>query len=136
MKKIKKHYILLISIFIFSFCSCNKGNELIIEKDTNVIINSMYYVKIYFRNSSTKIINAYIDCNEPIRTIDTGSFEIKECRKLLMVDNDTVKIRFIPTKTGLDEFNKISLLVRENNSRFQIIDTTFEYFVTPTRPRL
>ncbi len=135
MGKTLTHYIthiksLYIIGLILTLISCNTNkikNEVIIEHENYAELNKEYFVKIFF-NNKCKIRRAYFDCLSSNRKLDS-SYRIEGCTKQLSVEDDTIKVSFIPTIIGDKKFEDITIVYQDLDKKVYLLDTTFYYKV-------
>jgi hypothetical protein len=76
-----------------------------------------------------KIMAAFFDCKHGNNAqLDTNK-KIKNCTKELVIENDSVKIYLEPAKIGSNKFEDLTLLLKDQESNYSYIDTTFYFKV-------
>lgn len=133
---------------LFVVNSCTKttqtGNSALVyptpEKVT-ILIDSVIYVdsptciKLAFKNTHFRIVEAYFDCGtKEEREVSADGREIKDCNKKLLVEDDTVKINVAYNKVGKQQFHDVTLLCfDENKKELSFVDTSFSLNIVPIR---
>jgi len=121
---------ILFGLMFLSSCKNKKDYEskVVIFKNDKFIVNEKARIRIVSEKRSNRIINAYFDClGEPV--VDEDKEAIVGCDKEFVVKNDTIRIQFVPTKIGKGKFEDIRVLLKDDDGKYLVIDTTFYYEV-------
>lgn len=133
---------IFIILILFTTCRHATGSEGIQENNQYLKIkfnnekpkiNDEICALIYFENKKTRIDKAYFGCDSNASKIENG--QIIGCGQKLWVDNDTVKICFVPTHIGTYECQGIKLLYIDSNDNYRITDTSFSFIIIDTIPK-
>jgi hypothetical protein len=87
-----------------------------------------FLARIFLKESGLELVDAFIDCDSVGRiSVDTTTYNVSGCRKGLVIKDDTIRIGFRPTSTGLKDFDGITILARDSKRIFRIIKYSFTY---------
>jgi len=145
------------AIIFISFFACKKKTDLVQYKDghqlltvndlntdgskaqipkigiispDSIVAGDELVVKIFLKDSNLKIADAFVGCeNVSAQAVDTTTYKVSGCSTGLVVQNDTIFIGFRPSKLGLNEFQEITILTRDNDMVFRTIKYSFTYRV-------
>jgi hypothetical protein len=101
-----------------------------INSPDSIVAGDELVAKIFLKDSNLEIADAFVGCeNVSAQVVDTTTYKVSGCSTGLVVQNDTIFIGFRPSKLGLNEFQEITILTRDNERVFRIIKYSFTYRV-------
>lgn len=134
---------LIFALTLFTFLGCRESTPFKLDKhlseigfkikyDSSPIVGREICACLYFDDSRYQIKQGYFDClNCKPELVDEKNGIINGCNNKLYMDNDTVKICLTPAETGLYQFHKITLLIKDKSNAYFVADTTFSFNVQP-----
>jgi len=99
-------------------------------------VNEKFKAQIYLGDKNYRLIAAYFDCQLVANpTVDTVVYTANDykrldgCKKELFVKNDTIRIEFQPTTSGIKTFSEITILTLDKEQIFRTQNYSFRYYV-------
>jgi hypothetical protein len=115
-----------------------KLDEFKIEKISpdSITTGQKFLAKVFFTSKDIELVAAYIDCDAvEIPTVDTlvnttnNYKRLDGCKEGLVVENDTIYIRFTAGQPGKKNFEEVTILTRDTEKVFRTQKYSFDYKV-------